>query len=82
MKFSRLKHQLIEPLCQCFIVLLCIIMEDQKQMFKDLHLAFFLIVVIDHKILRKNDLQNISRRLHMRFEWGHMKNNFSVFMNY
>ena len=31
----------------------CIIMEDQKQMFKDLHLAFFLIVVIDHKILRK-----------------------------
>ena len=53
MKFSRLKHQLIEPLCQCFIVLLCIIMEDQKQMFKDLHLAFFLIVVIDHKILRK-----------------------------
>lgn len=31
---------------------------------------------------KKNDLQNILRRLHMRFEWDHMKNNFSVFMNY
>ena len=60
MKFLRLKHQLIEPLCQCSIMLLCIIMEDRKQMFKsDLRTIsrqhssqslFFLSVGIQHKI--------------------------------